>query len=106
MESAFEGHLHRPKSSEINDAYFHMDTSHAAPGTFQTASELDFIHLGYEVLSINALGSNAVPGFLNVRCHTQHSKNVSYEQSMGCIVRVSSPVKMDKVELREHGLDA
>src|SRR4051812_4502196 len=39
MESAFEGHLHCPKSSKINDAYFHMDTSHAASGTFQTASQ-------------------------------------------------------------------
>jgi endonuclease/exonuclease/phosphatase (EEP) superfamily protein YafD len=39
MESAFEGHLHCHKSSEINDAYFHMDTSHAATETFQTASK-------------------------------------------------------------------
>jgi hypothetical protein len=38
MESAFESHLHCPKSSEINDAYFHMDTSHAATATSQTAS--------------------------------------------------------------------
>ena len=34
-----KGHLHCPKSSEINDAYFHMDTSHAAAETFQTASK-------------------------------------------------------------------
>src|SRR5882672_2518966 len=40
MESAFEGYLHFPKSSEINDAYFHMDTSHAATETFQTASKM------------------------------------------------------------------
>src|SRR5512145_303852 len=39
MKSAFEGHLHCPKSSEIKDAYFHMDTSHVATETFQTASE-------------------------------------------------------------------
>jgi hypothetical protein len=38
MESAFEGYLHCPKSSEINDAYLQMDTSHAATETFQTAS--------------------------------------------------------------------
>ena len=44
---------------------------------YAVSSELDFIHLWYEVLSINALGSNAVPGFLNVGCNTRHSKNVS-----------------------------
>ena len=49
MESAFEGHLHCPKSSEINDAYLQMDTSHAATETFQTASEEQHGQWGTEI---------------------------------------------------------
>src|SRR6266705_5937792 len=40
MEGAFKGHLYCPKSSKINDAYFHADTSRAATETFQTGSKV------------------------------------------------------------------
>ena len=72
-----KGHLHCPKSSEINDAYFHMDTSHAeaVPAeTFQTASKLDFIHFGYEALSINTLSSDPVPEVFECWVKYRHSK--------------------------------
>ena len=33
---------------------------------WHASTKLDFIHLGYEALSINTLGSDPLPGFLNV----------------------------------------
>jgi hypothetical protein len=51
-----------------------------APGNllFSVIAKLDFIHFGYEALSINTLGSDPVPEVFECRVKYPTFKNVSH----------------------------
>ena len=69
-------------------------------GTNQHGAELDFIHLGCGALSINTLGSDSLPEFLNIGPNARHLKTLNHQIERVCFYKVSSLIEMDKVELR------
>src|SRR6266571_4032178 len=102
MEGAFKGHLYCPKSSKINDAYFHADTSRAATETFQTGSQEGDMAEDRERVEVLVIGAGAAGAAFTWSLSQAGIKVMCLEQG-GWVDPKSYPTVLDDWELyRQH----